>query len=255
MSAKGLVFLSLAVLNSQEKYSDLGYNLACILTFPCVQRRGFGRFLIEFSYALSKKEEKFGSPEKPLSDLGALGYKSYWSATLVRVLRDKVLPNLTQFPTHITIADLTCLTSIQPEDVIATLMSLNLLIANPDKSQTHATSEPIAESSDQSAHSNPLGHEDSSAMDVVDDAREDNNDAPSSGQSNSVPVATSAVNATADVPMEWSLVLDAATLDELAQLFPEGITKVLKPAPLLALLTCMRRSTFNCLQTCLLTGS
>lgn len=40
---------------SKEKYSDLGYNLACILTFPSYQRKGYGRFLIAFSYELSKK--------------------------------------------------------------------------------------------------------------------------------------------------------------------------------------------------------
>ncbi|CAN0024507.1 unnamed protein product, partial [Choristocarpus tenellus] len=40
---------------SKEKYSDLGYNLACILTFPAFQRKGYGRFLISFSYELSKK--------------------------------------------------------------------------------------------------------------------------------------------------------------------------------------------------------
>ena len=43
---------------SKEKYSDLGYNLACILTFPSHQRKGYGRFIINFSYELSKKEEK-----------------------------------------------------------------------------------------------------------------------------------------------------------------------------------------------------
>jgi histone acetyltransferase MYST1 len=64
----------------------LGFNLACILTFPSVQRRGFGRFLINFSYELSKKEEKIGSPEKPLSDLGAVSYKSYWVSRILKFI-------------------------------------------------------------------------------------------------------------------------------------------------------------------------
>lgn len=51
---------------SKEKYSDVGYNLACILSFPSYQRKGYGRFLIAFSYELTKKEEKVGSPEKPM---------------------------------------------------------------------------------------------------------------------------------------------------------------------------------------------
>jgi GNAT superfamily N-acetyltransferase len=40
---------------SKEKYSDVGYNLACILSFPAHQRKGYGRFLIAFSYELTKK--------------------------------------------------------------------------------------------------------------------------------------------------------------------------------------------------------
>ena len=62
---------------SKEKYSDVGYNLACILTFPAHQRKGYGRFLIAFSYELSKKEEKVGSPEKPMSDLGQVSTFDY----------------------------------------------------------------------------------------------------------------------------------------------------------------------------------
>lgn len=105
---------------SKEKYSELGYNLACILTFPFVQRQGYGRFLIEFSYELSKKEEKYGSPEKPLSDLGAIGYRSYWASAILKVLRTVRSPLLS-------IVDITSLTSIQPEDVVSTLVMLGLL--------------------------------------------------------------------------------------------------------------------------------
>lgn len=52
--------------------------MACIVTLPCYQGRGFGRFLIEFSYALSKREGLIGSPERPLSDLGKFAYHNYW---------------------------------------------------------------------------------------------------------------------------------------------------------------------------------
>lgn len=33
-------------------------------------------------YLLSKKEERRGSPERPLSALGALAYKQYWAHTI-----------------------------------------------------------------------------------------------------------------------------------------------------------------------------
>jgi hypothetical protein len=55
----------------------LEYNLSCIMTLPHVQRKGFGQFLVDFSYLLSRRERKTGSPEKPLSSLGRVTYVKF----------------------------------------------------------------------------------------------------------------------------------------------------------------------------------
>jgi histone acetyltransferase MYST1 len=106
---------------SKEKYSDVGYNLACILTFPAHQRKGYGRFLIAFSYELSKKEEKVGSPEKPMSDLGQQAYKPYWASTVV----DFLLHQSTE--SALSIMDISKKTSIMAEDIVFTLNQLGIL--------------------------------------------------------------------------------------------------------------------------------
>jgi hypothetical protein len=41
---------------------------------------------VRAGYLLSKIEQRLGSPEKPLSSLGALGYKNYWTLAVMRFL-------------------------------------------------------------------------------------------------------------------------------------------------------------------------
>ncbi|XP_075693473.1 histone acetyltransferase KAT5 isoform X2 [Rhinoderma darwinii] len=110
---------------SKEKESTEDYNVACILTLPPYQRRGYGKLLIEFSYELSKVEGKTGTPEKPLSDLGLLSYRSYWSQTILEILMD--LKTETGERPQITINEISEITSVKKEDVISTLQYLNLI--------------------------------------------------------------------------------------------------------------------------------
>jgi histone acetyltransferase MYST1 len=41
---------------------------------------------LNLGYLLSKIEQRVGSPEKPLSSLGALGYRNYWTLAVMRFL-------------------------------------------------------------------------------------------------------------------------------------------------------------------------
>lgn len=105
---------------SKEKRSEgNNFNLACIMVFPPYQRRGYGKFLISLSYHFSKLEGMISTPERPLSDMGKVSYKSYWTDTLLNALRvlnqDCTIEQLSQF------------TFIKQEDIIETLTKLDLV--------------------------------------------------------------------------------------------------------------------------------
>ncbi|KAL3316497.1 3-ketoacyl-CoA thiolase 5, peroxisomal [Cichlidogyrus casuarinus] len=122
---------------SKEKESSEDYNVACILTLPPYQRKGYGKLLIEFSYELSKIEGKSGSPEKPLSDLGMLSYRSYWSQTIMELLISTFgQSNYSSYSSSgnsenqepaLSINEIVEKTSIKRDDVISTLSNLNVL--------------------------------------------------------------------------------------------------------------------------------
>ncbi|RPB14354.1 histone acetyltransferase mst1 [Morchella conica CCBAS932] len=104
---------------SKEKESAEGYNVACILTLPQYQRHGYGKLLIAFSYELSKREGKLGSPEKPLSDLGLLSYRAFW--------QDTIVDQLMLVKGETTIDELASSSAMTTQDVIHTLQNLNML--------------------------------------------------------------------------------------------------------------------------------
>lgn len=125
---------------SKEKMSWDDYNLACILVFPPYQRRGLGKRLIAFSYELSRREGKIGSPEKrrclllhfclrvlwltvceALSDLGLKGYVAFWSYRIVRALMEYE-------GDMISVNDLSALTYLHPDDVLITLEKLGMVL-------------------------------------------------------------------------------------------------------------------------------
>ncbi|KAL8816432.1 MAG: hypothetical protein Q9223_004555 [Gallowayella weberi] len=106
---------------SKEKMSWDNNNLACILVFPPWQRKGFGKILMGMSYELSRLEDRVGGPEKPLSELGRIGYLKFWQARVVSAIlavRNKTTLRVEE------IADACCML---PEDVITTLKEMDVL--------------------------------------------------------------------------------------------------------------------------------
>ncbi|XP_069741361.1 histone acetyltransferase KAT6B isoform X2 [Narcine bancroftii] len=105
---------------SKEKLCQQKYNVSCIMIMPQYQRRGFGRFLIDFSYLLSRQEGQAGSPEKPLSDLGRLSYLAYWKSVILEYLQqhqDK----------QISIKGISRKTGMCPHDIAMTLQQLKMI--------------------------------------------------------------------------------------------------------------------------------
>ncbi|XP_038128612.1 histone acetyltransferase KAT6B isoform X3 [Cyprinodon tularosa] len=105
---------------SKEKLCQQKYNVSCIMIMPQYQRQGFGRFLIDFSYLLTRQEGQAGSPEKPLSELGRLSYLAYWKSV--------ILEHLYKHPDkHISVKGISRATGMCPHDIAATLQQLGMI--------------------------------------------------------------------------------------------------------------------------------
>ncbi|CAD6503773.1 BgTH12-05518 [Blumeria graminis f. sp. triticale] len=111
---------------SKEKRPSSFNNVSCILVLPIHQRKGYGHLLIDFSYLLTRVEKKTGSPEKPLSDMGLVSYRSYWRLVLCTYLQDfkpgDKIPSIRKISNDL---------GLTPDDVISALDALGALIRDP----------------------------------------------------------------------------------------------------------------------------
>ncbi|OTB03611.1 hypothetical protein M426DRAFT_321534 [Hypoxylon sp. CI-4A] len=115
---------------SKEKRASSQNNVSCILTLPIHQRKGYGHLLIDFSYLLTKVEEKTGSPEKPLSDMGLVSYRNYWRLILCRYFIATMPAGKTE-KKGLSIRQVSDDTGMAPDDVISALEALRFLVRDP----------------------------------------------------------------------------------------------------------------------------
>ncbi|EDV25308.1 uncharacterized protein TRIADDRAFT_55230 [Trichoplax adhaerens] len=106
---------------SKEKSCQQRYNVSCIMTLPPYQKQGFGRFLIDFSYLLSRVEGQPGTPEKPLSPLGMISYHRYWQSAILEYF------HYHSNDEHVTIKDISRASGIDPHDIAAMLEYMNMI--------------------------------------------------------------------------------------------------------------------------------
>ncbi|KAF1944799.1 hypothetical protein EJ02DRAFT_397715 [Clathrospora elynae] len=108
---------------SKEKRPSSLNNVSCILVLPIHMRKGYGQYLIEFSYLLTRVERKTGSPEKPLSDMGLVSYRKYWRLVLCEELLHQ--------KGAISISAISDRTGMTPDDIVSALEGLRALVRDP----------------------------------------------------------------------------------------------------------------------------
>lgn len=115
---------------SKEKRASSQNNVSCILTLPIHQRKGYGNLLIDFSYLLTKAEQRTGSPEKPLSDMGLVSYRNYWRLIMCKYLLEHASGEESR-NAGLSIRKISDDTGMTADDVISALEGLRCLVRDP----------------------------------------------------------------------------------------------------------------------------
>ena len=116
----------LAAYFSKEKTTTEQNNLACIVTLPHMQQKGYGRFLIQLSYQLTLHAARTygrrptGGPERPLSELAVISYTSYWCDEVSRMLAGG------RVGSFVLLRDMAHSTAIERSDLMSALQALQV---------------------------------------------------------------------------------------------------------------------------------
>ncbi|PRT56168.1 Histone acetyltransferase mst2 [Wickerhamiella sorbophila] len=113
-------YFSKLKISSDFPAKDKANNVSCIVTLPGLQQKGFGQFLISLSYFLTRAQHTTGTPEKPLSELGAKAYTKFWTLHICEEL-ELIHAEKTR---KISIQELSMRTGMTTDDVIYSLETL-----------------------------------------------------------------------------------------------------------------------------------
>jgi hypothetical protein len=112
---------------SKEKMSWDGNNLACILVFPPWQKKALGGLLMAISYEISRREGVLGGPEKPISEMGRVGYVRFWSAEVARwILEQEFEEGMHEM--EVSVENIAKGTWICAEDVLCALRAMDVAV-------------------------------------------------------------------------------------------------------------------------------
>ncbi|GMT32972.1 hypothetical protein PFISCL1PPCAC_24269, partial [Pristionchus fissidentatus] len=105
---------------SRQRISTMIHNISCFCVFPCYQNKGYGRFIIDFSYQLSRISGMPGGPEKPISSYGLASYMSYWKRTIVIALYEFHVNRGQQ----VSVEELEMILGIKKDDIMEVIQAL-----------------------------------------------------------------------------------------------------------------------------------
>nr|CCC93944.1 putative acetyltransferase [Trypanosoma congolense IL3000] len=105
-----------------RKTVSCGNTLSCLMVLPPYRSKGYGSFLVEMSYEMSRIEGVPGTPERPLSSEGKRMFDRIWREELLRAVS-----SVDSKKGSVTLKSLSTETGMSVEDVAVALHRLGVV--------------------------------------------------------------------------------------------------------------------------------